>query len=67
VDGSSTAADDNGPGSKERPFRTIGEAAQVLQPGERVVIAEGIYRECVSPSRGGPGGAPQGQPEQASG
>jgi hypothetical protein len=55
VDGSSTAADDSGPGSKERPFRTIGKAAQVLQPGERVVIAEGIYRECVSPARGGSG------------
>ena len=55
VDGSSAAADDNGPGSKERPFRTIGKAAQVLQPGERVVIAEGIYRELVSPARGGSG------------
>jgi hypothetical protein len=55
VDGSSAAADDNGPGSKERPFRTIGKAAQVLQPGERVVIAEGVYRECVSPARGGSG------------
>jgi hypothetical protein len=55
VDGNSAAADDNGPGSQERPFRTIGKAAQVLQPGERVVIAEGIYRELVSPPRGGSG------------
>lgn len=55
VDGSSPAADDNGPGSKERPFKTIGKAAEVLQPGERVVIAEGIYREMVSPARGGTG------------
>jgi hypothetical protein len=55
VDASSAAADDNGPGSKERPFRTIGKAAEVLQPGERVVIASGIYREVVRPPRGGAG------------
>src|SRR5512147_91535 len=55
VDGSSASADDNGPGTKERPFRTISKAAEVLQPGERVVIAEGIYRECVRPARGGTG------------
>ena len=34
-------ADDNGPGTKARPFRTINKAAQLLQPGERVVIAVG--------------------------
>ncbi|HOK46723.1 MAG TPA: right-handed parallel beta-helix repeat-containing protein, partial [Bryobacteraceae bacterium] len=55
VDGNSAAADDNGPGTKERPFRTINKAAQVLQPGERVVIAAGVYRETVSPARGGSG------------
>ncbi len=55
VDGGAANADDNGPGTKERPFRTIGKAAQILQPGERVVIAEGIYRECVRPARGGTG------------
>lgn len=55
VDGRSPGADDAGPGTKERPFRTIGKAADVLQPGERVVIAEGIYREVVQPKRGGTG------------
>lgn len=55
VDGQAKNADDNGPGSQERPFRTINKAAQVLQPGERVVIAEGVYRECVRPARGGTG------------
>jgi hypothetical protein len=55
VDGQSRNADDNGPGTQERPFRTIGRAAQVLQPGERVVIAEGVYREFVRPARGGSG------------
>src|SRR6185436_9173589 len=48
-------SDDNGPGTRARPFRTIGKAAEVLQPGERVVIAAGIYRECVRPARGGSG------------
>lgn len=55
VDNNSTKADDNGPGTSARPFRTINKAAQVLQPGERVVIASGTYRECVRPARGGTG------------
>ena len=55
VDNTSPNADDNGPGEKARPFRTINKAAQILQPGERVVIAAGIYRECVRPARGGTG------------
>ncbi len=53
VDCDSPDCDDNGPGTIDRPFRTIGKAAEVLQPGERVVIASGIYRECVRPARGG--------------
>jgi hypothetical protein len=55
VDNQSSKADDNGPGTSARPFRTIGKAAKVLQPGERVVIASGTYRECVRPERGGTG------------
>ena len=57
VDNNSARANDNGPGTRERPFRTINKAAQVLQPGERVVIASGTYRECVRPVRGGAGPA----------
>jgi hypothetical protein len=55
VDNQSAKADDNGPGTHDRPFRTINKAAHVLQPGERVVIASGTYRECVRPARGGTG------------
>jgi len=55
VDGAAARADDNGPGSKERPFRTIYKAGQVLQPSERVVIAGGVYRESIHPARGGTG------------
>src|SRR5690349_4267907 len=47
VENMSAKATDAGPGTAARPFRTIGKAAQVLQPGERVVIASGTYRECV--------------------
>jgi parallel beta helix pectate lyase-like protein/uncharacterized protein DUF1565 len=53
VDNGDAKADDNGPGTKARPFRTINHAAQLLQPGERVVIASGTYRECVRPAHGG--------------
>jgi hypothetical protein len=55
VDNGSANADDNGPGDSARPFRTIGKAAAVLNPGERVVIASGVYREWVRPARGGTG------------
>jgi hypothetical protein len=48
------ASDDN-PGTEAKPWRTIGKAAAVLQPGERVVIHEGVYREWVKPARGGSG------------
>lgn len=46
-------ASDANPGSADKPFRTIGQAAAVLQPGERVIIHSGIYRETIVPSRGG--------------
>jgi hypothetical protein len=55
VDCNSPQCSDNGPGTSEQPFRTIGKAAEVLQPGQRAVIATGIYRECVRPARGGTG------------
>lgn len=48
-------ASDGNPGTKERPFRSIGRAAEALQPGERVLIDTGIYREVVRPRRGGAG------------
>src|SRR5690349_20001827 len=53
VDKGDAKADDNSPGTKTPAFRTINRAAELLQPGERVVIASGVYRECVRPARGG--------------
>ena len=53
VDGKASNAEDTGPGTQDHPFRTINHAAQVLQPGERVIIATGVYREAIRPARGG--------------
>jgi hypothetical protein len=50
----SDASDEN-PGTEDRPFATIQRAATVLQPGEKVIVHEGVYRECVRPARGGDG------------
>jgi hypothetical protein len=48
VDNRDTSADDNGPGTKARPFRTINKAAELLKPGEGVVIASAsIVSACV--------------------
>ncbi len=55
VDSRDPHASDSNPGTKELPFRTINKAAQALQPGERVVIMTGVYRERVAPARGGTG------------
>lgn len=55
VDTSHPAASDANPGTKQRPFATINRAAKVLQPGERVVVAGGVYRERIKPARGGAG------------
>lgn len=53
VDASSKDASDANPGTQDRPFATINRAAQILQPGERVVVGAGVYREWIRPVRGG--------------
>src|SRR5437879_449647 len=55
VDNRNPRAADSNPGTKELPFSTINKAAQVLQPGERVVIMTGVYRESIAPRHGGTG------------
>ncbi len=55
VDNRNPRASDTNPGTTELPFSTVNKAAQVLQPGERVVIMSGVYREFVDPRRGGTG------------
>jgi hypothetical protein len=51
--GSDTAA-----GTAEAPLLTIGAAAALAQPGDTVVVHEGVYREWVNPPRGGTAAAP---------
>jgi len=48
-------ASDTQPGTADAPFRSINAAALVLQPGEKVIVHTGVYRECVRPARGGDG------------
>jgi hypothetical protein len=48
-------ASDANAGSQDQPWKTIGRAAEALEPGEKVVVHAGVYRECVAPRRGGNG------------
>ena len=51
------AADTN-PGSEDAPWRTISRAVETLEPGDTVLIHEGVYREWVAPARSGTPEAP---------
>src|SRR5439155_16617643 len=53
VDQANPRASDDNSGTQDLPFKTINRAAQVLRPGERVVVGAGVYREWVCPARGG--------------
>ena len=55
VDQRHPGASDENPGSRDKPFLTINKAAQVAGPGERVVVASGVYRELIEPRLGGEG------------
>src|SRR5689334_6449132 len=52
------AASDTADGTADHPLRTINAAAQLAQPGDVVSVGTGIYREWVSPARGGADKAP---------
>lgn len=49
----STRGNDANPGTGAAPFRTLQHAADVAQPGDIIIVHAGIYRERVSPPRGG--------------
>jgi alpha-N-arabinofuranosidase len=40
-------------GTQAAPFRTIQHAADIAQPGDVITVHAGVYRERVSPPRGG--------------
>jgi len=49
----SETGDDDGNGSVAIPFRTISTAAQFAEPGDEIIVHEGVYRESINPPRGG--------------
>ena len=49
----SKSGSDQNPGTKESPFLTIQKAADVACAGDVITIYEGVYRERITPPRGG--------------
>ena len=47
------SGNDANPGTPAAPLRTIQRAADLGQPGDTITVHEGVYRERVSPPRGG--------------
>jgi len=58
VDANAPNASDTNPGTTTAPFKTINRAAQVVEPGDTVIVKAGIYREHVRLTRNGRAGAP---------
>lgn len=54
----SSKGNDSHEGSEEKPLRTISEGARRAQPGDTVLVKQGVYRERVTPPRGGEEGKP---------
>lgn len=48
-----TEGSDSNNGTQNQPFKTIQKAADSAQPGDTVIVFPGIYRERISPARGG--------------
>lgn len=49
----SKQGNDNNPGSKTEPFKTITKAAAIALAGDVITVHEGTYRERVNPLNGG--------------
>jgi len=49
----SPEGDDLNIGSETAPFNTISAAAELAQPGDKIWVHEGVYRERINPPRGG--------------
>jgi hypothetical protein len=47
------SGNDDNAGTPKAPFRTIQHAADRAQPGDVITVHEGVYRERISPPRGG--------------
>ena len=53
-----TSGSDTNTGSLDHPFRTIQRAANLVEPGDTVLIRGGTYRETVKPASSGTRAAP---------
>jgi hypothetical protein len=51
-------ASDDGPGTMERPWKTVTRAAEKVAPGDVVIIRDGVYRERVVLKTSGSAEAP---------
>jgi len=49
----SVSCDDRNDGGAKSPLKTISTASQGAQPGDVIIVHEGVYRERVNPPRGG--------------
>ncbi len=49
----SVNGNDRDNGSASKPFRTISQAARMAMPGDVITVHSGIYREQITPPRGG--------------
>jgi pectin methylesterase-like acyl-CoA thioesterase len=49
---------DTNPGTQTAPFQTIQKAADVVQPGDTVIVKAGTYRERVTMKTSGMAGKP---------
>ena len=49
----SLSGSDENDGTSAKPFLTIGKAAVIALPGDVITVHSGIYREQVTPPRGG--------------
>lgn len=50
---STGAVGNTGSGSQQSPFKTIQSASLIAKPGDTILVQPGIYRERISPPRGG--------------
>ncbi len=48
---------DSNPGTKSKPFATLGKVGQVLDAGDTCWLREGVYREVLRPGKSGKAGA----------
>jgi len=48
-----TTGHDGNPGTEARPLGTIWAGAIIAEPGDTIIVHEGVYRERINPPRGG--------------